>query len=205
MELRNDVAGIVAPGYGTIRIERAPFLDILGSMIDFHFRAAAESDFAVILALNLESEHFLSPLNASKLTRLFREAAVFQVATWQDLIAGFLLVFGPQADYDSPNFLWFKSRFSDFLYVDRIVISEKFRGHHLASGFYERLENHAIADGVARIVCEVNIDPPNPASLRFHESQGFIELGRQSIQGDEKTGAQKIVSLQAKVLRPPAS
>ena len=201
MESRNDAASIVTLGYRTIRIECAPFLDILGSMIDFQFRAATESDFAVILALNLESEHFLSPLNRSKLTRLFGEAAVFQVAIWQDLVAGFLLVFGPEADYDSPNFLWFKSRFHDFLYVDRIVISERFRGHHLASTLYQQLENHAISDDVARIVCEVNIDPPNPASLRFHESQGFIEVGRQSIPGDEKTGEQKIVSLQAKVLR----
>jgi predicted GNAT superfamily acetyltransferase len=170
-------------------------------MIDFRFRAATESDFAVILALNLESEHFLSPLNPNKLERLCREAAVFQVATSQDLVAGFLLVFSPQADYDSPNFLWFKARYHDFLYVDRIVISEKFRGHHLASRFYEQLENHALAQGVARIVCEVNIDPPNPASLRFHESQGFGEIGRQSIPSDDKTGEQKIVSLQVKGLR----
>ena len=170
-------------------------------MIDFRFRAAIESDFAAILALNLESEHFLSPLNPNKLKRLCREAAVFQVATSQDLVAGFLLVFSPQAEYDSPNFLWFKARYHDFLYVDRIVISEKFRGHHLASKLYEQLENHTLARGVARIVCEVNIDPPNPASLRFHESQGFVEVGRQSIPSDEKPGQQKIVSLQAKTLR----
>ena len=173
-------------------------------MIDFRFRGATESDFAAILALNLESEHFLSPLNPNKLARLCREAAVFQVATSHDLVAGFLLVFGPQADYDSPNFLWFKARYHDFLYVDRIVISEKFRGHHLASTLYERLENHALAHDVARIVCEVNIDPPNPASLRFHESQGFMEVGRQSVPSDQKTGEQKIVSLQAKALKHSA-
>jgi uncharacterized protein len=173
-------------------------------MIDFRFRAATESDFPAILALNLESEHFLSPLKPNKLARLCREAAVFQLATSQDLVAGFLLVFGPQADYDSPNFLWFKARYPDFLYVDRIVISEKFRGHHLARRFYEQLENHALAHDVARIVCEVNIDPPNPASLRFHESQGFVEIGRQSIPSDEKAGEQKIVSLQAKALKHSA-
>jgi uncharacterized protein len=171
------------------------------SMSDFDFRPATESDFPAILALNLESEHFLSPLAPSKLAYLFQEAAVFQVATAQDRVVGFLLVFGPQANYGSPNFLWFTARYQDFLYVDRIVISEKFRGHHLASAFYERLENYALAQGVPRIVCEVNIDPPNPASLRFHENQGFAEVGLQSIPSDEKTGEQKIVSLQAKDLR----
>jgi uncharacterized protein len=169
-------------------------------MTDFSFRTAAESDFPDILVLNLESEHFLSPLSPAKLSRLAGQAAVFQVAIAEDLIAGFLLVFGPQADYDSPNFLWFKARYGDFLYVDRIVISEKFRGHHLASGFYERLEAHAVAHRVEWVVCEVNIEPPNPASLRFHEKRGFIEVGRQSIPSDEKSRHSKIVSLLAKTM-----
>jgi uncharacterized protein len=169
-------------------------------MIDFRFRAATQSDFAAILALNLESEQFLSPLNPARLSRLSKEAAVFQVATSEDLVAGFMLVFGPQADYDSPNFLWFRAHYDDFIYVDRIVISEMFRGHHLATSFYEQLETLAIARGVARVVCEVNIDPPNPASLRFHEKLGFVEAGRQSISNDEKAGHQKIVSLQVKAL-----
>jgi uncharacterized protein len=171
-------------------------------MIDFRFRAARQSDFAAILALNLESEHFLSPLSPTKLGRLAGEAAVFQVATAEDLMAGFLLGFGPQADYDSPNFLWFKARYQTFLYVDRIVISEKFRGQQLASGFYERLEMHAVAHGVGRVVCEVNLEPPNPASLRFHEKRGFVEVGRQSIPSNEKSEHSKVVSLLAKTLIP---
>src|SRR5215469_14784536 len=105
-------------------------------MIDFRFRPATSSDYAAILALNLASEHFLSPLDPAKLSRIADEVAVFQVATSADTVAGFLLVFGPQADYDSPNFLWFKAQYDDFLYVDRIVISEAFRGHHLATTFY---------------------------------------------------------------------
>ena len=164
-------------------------------MIDFRFRAATELDDAAILALNRESEHFLSPLNQAKLRRLANEAALFQVAVSAGAVAGFLLVFGPEADYDSPNFLWFKSRYDDFLYVDRIVISETFRGHRLATRFYELLDVHARDRGVSRVVCEVNIDPPNPASLRFHEKLGFIEVGRQSIPPDDNSDHEKIVSL----------
>jgi uncharacterized protein len=164
-------------------------------MIDFRFQAATELDYAAILALNRESEHFLSPLNQAKLARLANEAAVFQVAVSAGAVAGFLLVFGPKADYDSPNFLWFKSRYDDFLYVDRIVISKAFRGHHLATRFYEQLDAHARDRGFSRVVCEVNIDPPNPASLRFHEKLGFIEVGQQSIPSDDKSDHQKIVSL----------
>ncbi len=29
----------------------------------------------------------------------------------------------------------------------------------------------------ARMVCEVNIDPPNPASLAFHLGRGYVEIG----------------------------
>jgi predicted GNAT superfamily acetyltransferase len=41
------------------------------------------------------------------------------------------------------------------------------------------------------IVCEFDIEPPNPASQRFHARQGFREVGRQSIEGG------KVVSMQA--------
>ena len=169
-------------------------------MLDFRFRAATPSDFAAILTLNLQSERFLSPLSPAKLSRLAKEAALLQVALSEDTVAGFLLVFGPEADYDSPNFLWFKMRYDDFLYVDRVVVSEGFRGRHLASLFYDQLEMHAVARGVSQVVCEVNIDPPNPASLRFHEKRGFVEAGQQSIPAGNKNGHQKIVSLQAKAL-----
>jgi predicted GNAT superfamily acetyltransferase len=170
-------------------------------MIDFRFRPAIQTDFSAILALNRESEHFLSPLNAAKLNRLANEAAMFQVALSGATVAGFLLVFGPQADYDSPNFISFKARYDDFLYVDRIVISEAFRGHHLATSFYEQLDMHALARGVSRVVCEVDIDPPNPASLRFHEKLGFIEVGQHSVPAGDEGDHQKIVSLQVKALR----
>ena len=172
-------------------------------MTDFRFRAATQSDFAAILALNLQSEHFLSPLSPAKLNRLATEAALFQVALSGDTVAGFLLVFGPEADYDSPNFLWFKMRYDDFLYVDRVVVSEVFRGRYLASHFYEQLEMQAVARGVSQVVCEVNIDPPNPASLRFHGKRGFVEVGQQSIPAGDKNEHQKIVSLQAKALTGP--
>jgi predicted GNAT superfamily acetyltransferase len=28
------------------------------------------------------------------------------------------------------------------------------------------------------LCCEVNLEPPNPGSLRFHQSIGFVEVGR---------------------------
>jgi uncharacterized protein len=169
-------------------------------MSDFLFRDAVQSDFQAILMLNEASVHFLSPLDLAKLTRLSKEPVFFPAAMSGTAVAGFLLAFLPAANYDNPNFLWFKARYEDFVYVDRIVISAEFRGRGVAKGLYAELERYAVSCGIPRIVCEVNVDPPNPVSLGFHEKEGFIEVGRQSIH-EPATDYSKIVSLQVKELR----
>ena len=35
------------------------------------------------------------------------------------------------------------------------------------------------------MTCEVNIEPPNPASLAFHARMGFDRVGEQSTKGGE--------------------
>jgi predicted GNAT superfamily acetyltransferase len=37
------------------------------------------------------------------------------------------------------------------------------------------------------VACEFDVQPPNPASERFHAKFGFIEVGRQSVAGGKKT------------------
>jgi predicted GNAT superfamily acetyltransferase len=167
-------------------------------MSDFQFRVATRSDFPAILALNYQSEEFLSPLDLPKLIRISNEASFFQVAIAEESVAGFLLALLPKADYDNPNFLWFKARYADFLYIDRIVISEYFRGRHLATQFYADLQAQAIALGVPQLVCEIHIDPPNLVSLRFHQKQGFAEVGQQSVEDPQTGNGKRIVSLQIK-------
>jgi uncharacterized protein len=169
-------------------------------MSRFQFRVATQSDFPEILALNQQSEQFLSPLDLPKLVRISNEASFFQVAIAAESVAGFLLAFLPQADYDNPNFLWFKTRYKHFIYIDRVVISEDSRGHHLATHLYADLRAQATARGIPRLVCEIHIDPPNPRSLRFHEKEGFIEVGRQTIFNQEENNQAKIVSLQINLL-----
>ena len=167
-------------------------------MTNFRYRAAISSDFPKVIELNELSEHFLSPLNLTKLLLLAKEAAVFQVAVLDDKVAGFLLAFAPAADYRNQNFLFFKARYADFLYIDRVVIAEEFRGKGLATKFYSRLEQEAINRGISRLVCEIHINPPNPVSLSFHEKEGFIEVAQQIIEEESNQG--KLVSLRQKTL-----
>jgi predicted GNAT superfamily acetyltransferase len=168
-------------------------------MTEFLFRDALQADFSAVLTLNEASVRFLSPLDLPKLTRLSKEPVFFRVAESAATMAGFLLAFLPEAIYDSPNFLWFKARYDSFAYIDRIVVSDAFRGRRLATSLYAELEKYARGRGIPRLVCEINVDPPNPGSLRFHEKEGFIEVGRQEIYEPEK-GRAKIVSLQVKEL-----
>jgi predicted GNAT superfamily acetyltransferase len=57
-------------------------------MSTFQFRAATQSDFPAILALNNQSEEFLSPLDLPKLIRISNEASFFQVAIAAESVAG---------------------------------------------------------------------------------------------------------------------
>jgi predicted GNAT superfamily acetyltransferase len=49
----------------------------------------------------------------------------------------------------------------------------------------------AATHSVGLVTCEYDVEPPNPASERFHARFGFREVGRQRLDGG------KLVSLQA--------
>jgi len=97
-----------------------------------------------------------------------------------------LIAFDHMADYQSPNFLWFRDRYARFVYVDRIVTAAAARGRGLARSLYLDLFEHARAAGHERIVCEVNSDPPNPASEAFHRSLGFRAVGEAMLENGKK-------------------
>jgi len=99
----------------------------------------------------------------------------------------FLIALDQDADYDNPNFRWMRSRFDRFVYVDRVVVSPAARGRGLAGALYAELFTTAKGAGHTRIVCEVNSDPPNPASDAFHARLGFVEVGAAVLPGGEKT------------------
>ncbi len=127
-----------------------------------------------MLALNNEHAAELSWLEPQALSDLLRMAYHARVGSDQD---SFLIAFDDKAAYASPNFLWFRHRFDRFVYVDRVAVSAAARGRGLAQLLYADLFSQARADGHERICCEVNLDPPNPASDRFHAGLGFRPVG----------------------------
>ncbi|HWE07450.1 MAG TPA: GNAT family N-acetyltransferase, partial [Rhizomicrobium sp.] len=95
----------------------------------------------------------------------------------------FLLAFDQDARYDSPNYLWFRSRYARFVYIDRIVVASSARKRSCARQLYHDLFGHALRAGHDRVFCEVNLSPPNPLSDAFHAALGFAEVGTAE-QGD---------------------
>ncbi|MBN9071425.1 MAG: GNAT family N-acetyltransferase [Rhizobiales bacterium] len=144
----------------------------------------APDDEPAVLALNNRHAEELSLLDPPRLSHLLAES--FHARRVGSLDA-FLIAFDETAGYDSPNFLWFRERYDRFAYVDRIAVAARARGRGLASLLYEDLFARARTAGHRRIVCEVNSDPPNPASDAFHASFGFREVGNARLPDGKKT------------------
>ena len=127
-------------------------------------REPVEVDLDWLLALNNEHAEELSLLAPARLAHLLSTAFHARVVAPDAL----LVAFDQDADYDSPNFLWFRERRARFVYVDRVVVSPAARGRGLARALYSGLFDSALTAGHALICCEVNSAPPNPASDAFH-------------------------------------
>ncbi|MEO5760360.1 MAG: GNAT family N-acetyltransferase, partial [Mesorhizobium sp.] len=140
-------------------------------------------DEAAILALNNEHAAELSWLEPERLSFLLGEA--FYARRIGNLEA-FIMTFDQDARYDSPNFVWFRERYERFVYVDRVVVAAKARGRGHARRIYQDLFDHAMGAGHTLVTCEVNKDPPNPASDAFHAALGFTEAGEAVIHGGQK-------------------
>ncbi|MBS0275425.1 MAG: GNAT family N-acetyltransferase [Proteobacteria bacterium] len=146
-------------------------------------RDLTKADWPAVLRLNEESVHFLAPMDEANLAKWSAAASYFRVVELEGKVAAFLLGFRKDDDYNGVNFAWFAQRYSDFVYVDRIVVAPEFRGRKLADQLYDDFEAFARGRAVRHLTCEVNAEPPNPVSLRFHEKRGFKEVGREKYAG----------------------
>ena len=138
-----------------------------------------------MLALNNEHREETSELDGAKLHALIAQG--FHVGLRDGGRDAFLIAFDQDAISASPNFQWFKSRYKRFVYIDRVIVASDKRGRGVARGLYGDLFAAAAQAGHSLVVCEVNVEPPNPISDAFHEALGFAEVGRATLFGGEKT------------------
>jgi predicted GNAT superfamily acetyltransferase len=100
--------------------------------------------------------------------------------------AAFLIALDHKAPYENPNFNWFKQRYESFVYIDRVIVAAAARGRGIARMLYQDLFAAAEQAGHNRVVCEINLHPPNAASDAFHDAMGFIEVGQAAIYNGTK-------------------
>jgi uncharacterized protein len=98
-----------------------------------------------------------------------------------------LIALDHNAPYDNPNFNWFKQHLDPSVYIDRIIVADGARGRGIARRLYCDLFAAAERAGHTRVVCEVNLAPPNPASDAFHAAMGFAQVGLATIHDGLKT------------------
>jgi predicted GNAT superfamily acetyltransferase len=71
---------------------------------------------------------------------------------------------------------WVAERYPTFAYIDRVAIAP----NHRSAGIGARLYDAVVARLSCQrtdLLCEVNLAPPNPGSVRFHERYGFRAVG----------------------------
>jgi predicted GNAT superfamily acetyltransferase len=151
-----------------------------------NIRETTPDDLAAALALNNSNVPAVNELDAVEIERLLGMAAVALTGEVDGVFAGFCVTFPPGVDYASLNYEWFSCNYDEFIYLDRIAVDPAFRRYGIGRAFYARIVER-FTGVYPHLFCEVNVRPRNEASLLFHHSIGFREVGQQDTDGGSKT------------------
>lgn len=135
-------------------------------------------DFDTIVELNQNALEGVGPLDHESLSLLVKMSDQALVVDEGDGdIAGFVITMPPGAEYDSSRYRWFEDKLvDDYVYLDRIVVSEDHRREGVASRLYEQIEE-------AELPIALEVYDTNDVSLAFHESRGFESVGELEHEG----------------------
>lgn len=154
-------------------------------------RDMRRSELDDVFAINQENVPAVGEETRRSLEEIFDFCHLNLVAEIDGVVAGFCMVMPPGTAYGSPNYLYYCDRYDDFVYLDRVALSEPFRSRGLGRELYAEVERRTTARWFA---LEVNVKPRNDGSLRFHAREGFVEVDQM------ETRPGKIVSLMVKDL-----
>lgn len=142
-------------------------------------RDRIDADHQALLDLNAANVPEVGTMDAAKLEYFAAAAPYFKIVEIDGDLAGLLIgLTEANTDYPSKNYGWFCERYDRFAYVDRIAIGEAARGQGWGPALYDDFRTWAQLNDRPVMLAEVNTEPPNPRSLRFHEIFGFSEVGR---------------------------
>ena len=140
-------------------------------------RDVREHELDSVVAVNNAAGPSILPMDLAKARFFWENAEYFRVAEQDGLVTGFLVAFSQDAPHDSPNFQWFRERYPEFLYIDRIVIARPRRGGGRGRAMYADVQSFAEVRSPL-MACEVFLQSGNDPALLFHGSFGFREVGQ---------------------------
>lgn len=141
-------------------------------------RKLVRSDRSEVLRINAGSLPGVAPLDENEFDRLLKLPNLHLIREDADkTIVGYALAFPSDAPYDGEEFQAFhKSLPGPYIYIDQVAVAPNMRRRGVASSLYLALEIEARRRSMSALCCEVNLDPPNPASMAFHLGRGFQRL-----------------------------
>jgi predicted GNAT superfamily acetyltransferase len=140
-------------------------------------------DLAALYAINQASTPGVGHEDdAAGLGALFDMGTCLVATDEADTPLGFINLVEPGTlAYASENLRWLERWMAEhdttMLYVDRIAIAEAARGQRTGQRLYEAAFALTRERQRQWLTCEVNTDPDNPGSHRFHSRLGFVRIG----------------------------
>ena len=142
------------------------------------------ADLARVLEINNANTPGVSELTMAELqTDLRNSLHALAIDNEHDEVCAFCITFAQDASDAGDNHRWFAERYESFVYLDRIAIDSNHQNRGLGALLYQSVEQQMLCSAEHSLLCcEVNLEPPNPGSLRFHQRIGFAEVGQHSPQ-----------------------
>ena len=142
------------------------------------------ADLVRVLEINNANTPGVSELTFAELeSDLNNSLHALAIDNEQGEVCAFCITFDPGAPDAGANHQWFAERYISFVYLDRIAIDSNHQNRGLGALLYQAVEQHMLKSAEHSLLCcEVNLEPPNPGSLRFHKRIGFTEVGQHSPQ-----------------------
>jgi predicted GNAT superfamily acetyltransferase len=136
-------------------------------------------DIETVVRINKAGQPGVCALSSSEITQHHEHATLFCVLMNEGQPAGYVIAYGSDKSYSGEEFNWFVKNVGDsFLYIDQIAIDANHRASGLGSHLYAELKSYAYKNQYPYLVCEVNLEPPNPVSMAFHQKNGFVQVGQ---------------------------
>lgn len=139
-------------------------------------RLLTQNDVESIWVINEQGLPGTGQVSKQEISDLLKLSTLSLGAFKDGELLGFVICLSPGKDYSSLNYGWFNNKYDEFIYVDRIAVSQNQRNEGIGSKLYEEVIVYS-QENTLPIAAEVNLNPPNPGSMRFHHRFEFEEVG----------------------------